>query len=145
MVGLNIYELYPKLPDPSDETILSVNGLTLGKEYRNISFELHRGEILGLAGLVGAGRTALARGIFGLDPPSEGRVFLRGNQARFTSTAESIIADGGAILMISSDLPELLGMSHRIGVMRRGELVAMLQGGQTNQEEIMNYAALERT
>jgi ABC-type sugar transport system ATPase subunit len=38
----------------------------------------------------------------------------------------------------------LLGMSHRIGVMRRGELVAMLQADRTNQEEIMNYAALER-
>src|SRR5436309_13881930 len=97
MVGLNIYELYPKLPEPSDEVILSVNGLKLGKEYRNISFELHRGEILGLAGLVGAGRAALARGIFGLDPPSEGMVFLRGNQARFTSTAESISAGLGYV------------------------------------------------
>src|ERR1051326_4174700 len=92
MVGRDIHELYPKLPDPGAEVILAVNGLALGKEYRNISFELHRGEILGLAGLVGAGRTALARGIFGLDPPSEGSVLLRGSPARFSSTAESIAA-----------------------------------------------------
>src|SRR5262249_37745100 len=55
-----------------------------------------------------------------------------------------IISGGGAILMISSDLPELLGMSHRIGVMRRGRLVAMLNARETNQEEVMNHAALEQ-
>jgi ribose transport system ATP-binding protein len=58
---------------PGAETVLEVRGLACGGEYRNISFELHRGEILGFAGLVGAGRTAVARGIFGLDPPRSGQ------------------------------------------------------------------------
>jgi ribose transport system ATP-binding protein len=53
-----------------------------------------------------------------------------------------IAARGGAILMISSDLPELLGMTHRIAVMRRGEIAATLETPGTNQEEIMRYAAL---
>jgi ABC-type sugar transport system ATPase subunit len=57
---------------------------------------------------------------------------------------KSIAERGAAIIMISSDLPELIGMSHRIAVMRTGELVATLDASRTNQEEIMHYAALER-
>jgi len=257
MVGREIQELYPPRGEPGDETVLEVRNLSRGKQYRNISFKLHRGEILGVAGLVGAGRTDLARGIFGLDPPLEGSVVLRGKPARFASAAQAISAglayltedrkitslfphlslvhnisiagidkfktgpvlnlaeearrcrelighlsirarsewepiyrlsggnqqkaliarwlfagssvllldeptqgvdlgaraeiyrlmkeitgQGGAILMISSDLPELLGMSHRIAVMRRGEFVATLPAERTSQEEIMRYAAL---
>ena len=76
MVGRDIHELYPQLPEPGAETVLEVRGFSARSEYHNISFELHRGEILGLAGLVGAGRTAVARGIFGLDPPDAGTVIL---------------------------------------------------------------------
>jgi len=61
MVGRDIHELYPKLPEPQTDTVLEVKNLAAGSEYRNISFELHRGEILGFAGLVGAGRTEVAR------------------------------------------------------------------------------------
>jgi ribose transport system ATP-binding protein len=55
---------------------------------------------------------------------------------------KDIVAQGGAILLISSDLLELLGMSHRIAVMRRGEFVAELDAQRTSQEEIMRHAAL---
>jgi ribose transport system ATP-binding protein len=259
MVGRDIHELYPELPAPTGETVLEVRDLTCGQEYRNISFALHRGEILGLAGLVGAGRTAVARGIFGLDPPTSGTISLRGKPVDFQATGEAIaagigyltedrkgvgilpdmavtqnisiaalgsmsngpvldladearrcgeligklhikmrtpsmpigrlsggnqqkallarwlfagssillldeptqgvdlgtraeiyllmkeiVANGGSILMISSDLPELLGMSHRIGVMRQGELVATLCAGGASgvtQEQVMQFAA----
>jgi len=93
-------------------------------------------------------KALLARWLFArsrvllLDEPTQG-VDL-GTRPEIYRLMIEIIADRGAILMISSDLPELLGMSHRIGVMRRGELVAMLRADGTNQEEIMNYAALER-
>jgi ABC-type sugar transport system ATPase subunit len=256
MVGRDIHELYPQLPEPSTETVLEVRDLACGSEYRNISFELHRGEILGFAGLVGAGRTAVARGIFGLDPPDSGAITLRGKPVSFKSTSESIaaglgyltedrkavgilpdmgvtqnisiaaldsmtngpvlnlsnearrcgelvsklkikarsssmpigrlsggnqqkallarwlfagssillldeptqgvdlgtradiyllmreiVAAGGSILMISSDLPELLGMSHRICVMRRGELVTTIPAAGATQEQVMQHAA----
>jgi ABC-type sugar transport system ATPase subunit len=256
MVGRDIHELYPTLPEPTPDTVLEVRGLSCGAEYRNISFELHRGEILGFAGLVGAGRTAVARGIFGLDPPDSGEVSLGGKPANFRSTGEAIkaglgyltedrkavgilpdmavtenisiaalgsmsngpvlnlteearrcreliarlnikarsspmpigrlsggnqqkallarwlfagshillldeptqgvdlgtraeiyllmreiVAAGGSILMISSDLPELLGMSHRIAIMRRGELVTMLPATGATQEQVMQHAA----
>ena len=259
MVGREITELYPDLPAPRPEVALEARGLG-GGQYRNVSFDLHYGEILGFAGLVGAGRTALARGIFGLEPPGAGKLRIAGREARIPSAPEAIsrglgyltedrkgggvfphlalahnismagldrfsagpvlklgreasraaeligrlnirtrsewqpagrlsggnqqkallarwlfaesgillldeptqgvdlgtraeiyklmrdfIKDGGAILMISSDLPELLGMSHRIAVMRRGELVATLPAAAATQEEIMRYAALDRT
>ena len=52
-----------------------------------------------------------------------------------------IVANGGSILMISSDLPELLGMSHRICVMRRGELVTTMPAAGATQEQVMQFAA----
>ena len=93
-------------------------------------------------------KALLARWLFAgtrillLDEPTQG-VDLATRPEIYRLMTE-IVSDGGAILMISSDLPELLGMSHRIGVMRRGQLVAMLSAAQTNPEEIMNYAALEK-
>jgi ribose transport system ATP-binding protein len=257
MVAREIRDLYPEGSEAGGETMLEVRGLGDGVQYRNVSFKIGRGEILGLAGLVGAGRTALARGLFGLDRPVTGSVYLNGREVRFRSSREAIdtglayltedrkitslfphlslvhnisiaglanvakgpvlrlgeearlcsdlisrlrirtrseaepvyrlsggnqqksliarwlfagssvlvldeptqgvdvgaraeiyrlirklASDGAAILMISSDLPELLGMSHRIAVMRRGELVAFLDAARTNQEEIMRHAAL---
>ncbi len=256
MVGRDIHELYPELPAPQARPVLEVRELTREPEYRNISFELRRGEIFGLAGLVGAGRTAVARGIFGLDLPLAGAIKLNGEQVNFRSASDAInagfgyisedrkgvgilpdmsvtenisiaalstiekgpllstseearrcgeliarlkvkarsssmaigrlsggnqqkallarwlfaastilildeptqgvdlgtraeiyllmreiIEAGGSILLISSDLPELLGMSHRIGVMRRGELVTTIPAAEATQEKVMQFAA----
>ena len=77
-----------------------------------------------------------------LDEPTQG-VDL-GARAEIYRLIREITGEGGAVILISSDLPELIGMSHRIAVMRRGELVAMLPGDRTDQEEIMRFAALER-
>ena len=70
MVGRDVTELFPRTPRQIGETILQVDGLDPG----NAIFALHRGEILGIAGLVGAGRTELLRAIFALDPVRAGRV-----------------------------------------------------------------------
>ena len=74
MVGRGIEELYPNVPHEPGETILSLSGLSGVQKPREVSFDLRRGEILGLAGLVGAGRTELVRSIFALDPVRSGRV-----------------------------------------------------------------------
>jgi ribose transport system ATP-binding protein len=74
MVGREIEELYPSVPHVSGETLLSLSGLSGVQKPRDVSFDLRRGEILGLAGLVGAGRTELVRSIFALDPVRSGRV-----------------------------------------------------------------------
>ncbi len=68
MVGRTIYESKPELPEtPPEEVVLEVNNLNRGRELRGVSFKLKRGEILGFAGLMGAGRTEVARAIVGAD------------------------------------------------------------------------------
>ncbi len=74
MVGRTIYEAAPELPEvPSTEIVLEARGLNRGAELIDINFQLTKGEILGFAGLMGAGRTEVARAIFGADPDRLGR------------------------------------------------------------------------
>ena len=78
MVGRDVTELYPKLPAEVGEVVLEVEGLTRKGVFNDISFSLRAGEIVGLAGLVGAGRSEVARAIFGVDPYESGTVTLHG-------------------------------------------------------------------
>jgi ribose transport system ATP-binding protein len=238
------------------EVVLSVTGLSTKSLIRNVSFDLHKGEILGFAGLMGAGRTEVARAIVGADKSESGTVMLRGekvsignpadaaqlgigylsedrkrfgvllernvrenvvlaslsdyvaalgfmNDRRIEQTAKTYIstlkiktpstsqlvknlsggnqqkvviakwlardcdvlifdeptrgidvgakdeiyallnelaAQGKAIIMISSELPEVLRLSHRIAVMCEGRLTAILDNAEATQENIMDYA-----
>ena len=70
MVGRSVSDLFPQVPHQPGEVILSLQNLTGRRMPRNVSLELRRGEILGIAGLVGAGRTELLRALFALDPDS---------------------------------------------------------------------------
>jgi ribose transport system ATP-binding protein len=257
MVGRTIYEATPELPEaPSQEVVLEVRNLNRGRAIRDVSFQLHRGEILGIAGLVGAGRTEVARAIFGADQLDSGDILLNGKKLdlrsprdavshgiaylsedrkqyglalgldlevntvlasfekflgalgwvrpdRTRATAErqvrslsiktpnlqqkvrnlsggnqqkvvlgkwltadsnvlmfdeptrgidvgakseiyrllnTLAKEGKSIIMISSELPEVLRMSHRILVMCEGRITGELKAGEATQEAIMNYA-----
>jgi ribose transport system ATP-binding protein len=74
MVGQPLGELFPPSARIAGEPVLRVTGLTGVSKFHEVSFTLHRGEVLGIAGLVGAGRTELIRAIFGLDPIRRGEV-----------------------------------------------------------------------
>jgi ribose transport system ATP-binding protein len=74
MVGRTVEELFPRVPHEPGEVLMSLDGLTGGRVPRDVSFSLRRGEILGVAGLVGAGRTELLRCLFALDPIRRGTV-----------------------------------------------------------------------
>jgi ribose transport system ATP-binding protein len=74
MMGREIEDLYPSVPHSPGDSLLSLSGLSGEKKPRDVSFDLRRGEILGLAGLIGAGRTELVRSIFALDAVRRGRV-----------------------------------------------------------------------
>ncbi|GAA3639839.1 sugar ABC transporter ATP-binding protein [Microbacterium awajiense] len=78
MVGRDVTELFPKLPAEVGDVLLEVDSLTRPGVFRDISFELRAGEIVGLAGLVGAGRSEVARAIFGVDAYQSGTVRLEG-------------------------------------------------------------------
>lgn len=258
MVGRELSDMYPPKhePDVDAPVVLSVQNLTIPGNVVNASFDLRRGEILGFAGLIGSGRTAVFEGILGLLPDAEGEVrlynkpvhlnsladadrhgvayltkdrkgkgllldmkmrpnlsllalskFLKfglidekaeeealaravrrfdirarsmaipvqamsgGNQQKLLlgkvmeSDPEIIIideptrgidvgtkqqiyhfiaalaAEGKSIVVISSELPEVIGISHRVAVMRSGRLTGVLTGDEIEEHEIMRYAS----
>ncbi len=74
MVGRTIFEAAPEVPEHTNpEVVLEVRNLNRGRAIRDVSFSVHRGEIVGIAGLVGAGRTEVARAVFGADPSTRAR------------------------------------------------------------------------
>jgi ribose transport system ATP-binding protein len=90
MVGREITgDARPENVRPDREPVLSVRGLTTRALLRDVSFELRRGEILGFAGLMGAGRTEVARALVGADPVEAGTVTLRGRPVRITNPADA--------------------------------------------------------
>ncbi|AUO67685.1 ribose transport system ATP-binding protein [Citrobacter amalonaticus] len=260
MVGRELGNIYPRREARThQEPVLEVNGLTRKGVLNNIDFTLNRGEILGFAGLMGAGRTELARAIFGADPIDSGTIKLNGKAIEIKGISDAIaqgisyltedrkkeglalnlsvernimlgnypeyadrfghvdskrcqqtseeqvralriktphleqaalnlsggnqqkiiiarwvckdtdilifdeptrgidvgakleiyelmnrlVAKGKSIIMISSELPEVLGMCDRILVMRSGRITGELTADNATQEKIMQYATLE--
>lgn len=260
MVGRSLEEKFPeRTSEPSDDVILRVDGLSRAGVFSNISFTLRRGEILGFAGLMGAGRTEIARAIFGAEPADAGTIELEGQPltirsprdaidhgfaylsedrksqglaVKMTVAANMVLANmagvasrfgiidrskhaevaqryidlldiktpsanqivrllsggnqqkiiigkwlfsdarlfffdeptrgidvgakfaiykimdelaskGIGVILISSELPEILGMTDRVAVFREGRMTAMLETRKTNQEEIMRYASVQ--
>lgn len=255
MVGRELKEKFPKISIAKGEELLKVSALSTKKILKNINLSLCAGEILGVAGLVGAGRTELARAIFGLDHVESGNIYIDGVKVNIRNPREAIksgigfitedrkaeglvltldvgsnitlagindfkkgihidlkkektvideyisklniktygstqkalnlsggnqqkvviakwllsksrififdeptrgidvgaktevynlinalLKGGAAVLFISSELPELLGMSDRIIVMCRGEITAELKTKETTQEKILYFA-----
>jgi inositol transport system ATP-binding protein len=82
MVGRELSGLFPGAPLPRSELALSARALTRGNEFHDVSFDLHAGEILGVAGLIGSGRSALAATLFGLAPADSGTILIAGRETR---------------------------------------------------------------
>ncbi|AVX30326.1 monosaccharide ABC transporter ATP-binding protein, CUT2 family [Carboxydocella thermautotrophica] len=254
MVGRSLEQQFPKIKVTRGEEILRVEKLTRQGVFKDVSFSLYRGEILGIAGLVGSGRTEVARAIFGADELDSGEIYIKGQKVQIKSPKDAmkygiafltedrkgqglvldntvdfnmnlavydkdksmlldlkklkeltmknikklnlnppsasfivrqlsggnqqkvvigkwlntnasiyifdeptrgidvgakvevynvineLVAGGAAVIMISSELPELLGMSDRIIVMSEGKVTAELMRDQANQENIMRAA-----
>jgi len=257
MVGRELSWIFPREPAHLGEVVLSARDLTLAQHFYNISFDLHAGEILGIAGLIGSGRSKLAETLFGVTPATSGRLAIEGHEARVDSPRAAmsrglafvtedrketgcflplsvlenleicvlsrdfvrggivrgraatqacegmirllrvktpdlqerienlsggnqqkvligrwlltrpkilildeptrgidvvakaeihqlisgLVAQGTAVLMISSEMPEILGMSHRIMVMHEGRMTGILESEQADQVKIMDLAA----
>ncbi len=90
MVGREITNKFPRIPHTPEEEILRVEGLTRHGVLENISFFLRRGEILGIAGMVGSGRTELLRAIYGVDPVDGGEIYIKGEKVQINSPVEAI-------------------------------------------------------
>ncbi len=91
MVGRTIFEATPEVPDtPSEEIVLEAKNLTRGRELRDVSFNLKKGEILGFAGLMGAGRTEVARAVFGADRIESGEIYIKGKKVSINSPQDAV-------------------------------------------------------
>ncbi|MGX9988216.1 sugar ABC transporter ATP-binding protein [Rhizobium sp. Z1P35] len=90
MVGREITQMFPKEEVPIGEVVLSVKDLCLKGVFTNVSFEVRAGEILGIAGLVGSGRSNVAETLFGVTPASSGSIELYGKPVTISSPTEAI-------------------------------------------------------
>jgi inositol transport system ATP-binding protein len=104
MVGRTISNIFPKETAEIGDTVLEVENITIKGVFKDISFKVKKGEILGLAGLVGAGRSEVARAIFGLDPLDSGEIFMAGKPIKVRTPIDAI--DKG-IAMLSEDRKEV--------------------------------------
>ncbi|RCW52249.1 sugar ABC transporter ATP-binding protein [Halanaerobium sp. ST460_2HS_T2] len=111
MVGRTIEDRFPEMNFAPADEILRVKNLSVPDQIVNASFSLKKGEILGIAGLMGSGRTELAKAIFGVFKEKTGEIFYRGNRLKIDSPADAI--DNG-IYYLSEDRKEeglILGLS----------------------------------
>ena len=137
MVGRKLTEEAASAPDLSAAPVaLDVRGLTRGREIRDVSFDLRRGEILGFAGLMGAGRTEVARAIFGADPLEAGEIFVHGEKVTIRQPRDAVRAGIGYLsedrkhfgLATGMDvrnniaLPSLSRFTGTGGILREGEM-----------------------
>lgn len=134
MVGRKLENKFPKrISPPTSEKLLEVRDVRREGVLHGISFDLYRGEILGIAGLMGAGRTELARALFGADPIDSGEVLLKGQRIVIRSPSDAIESgiaylpenrkqDGLAVMMQVAEnitMANLKEVSQRFGVISR--------------------------
>lgn len=139
MIGRELENLFPPRPEPGSETVLEVRDLAVAPGTRPVSFTVRRGEILGLAGLVGAGRTELIESIYGVRRPAEGQVAVGGQELRPGSPRHAIARHvaivpedrkgAGAVLPMSvldnATLPRIAAFS-RLGLLAEGKRRSMI-------------------
>ncbi|MEM1484173.1 sugar ABC transporter ATP-binding protein [Oscillospiraceae bacterium PP1C4] len=135
MVGRELSEIFPKVETPIGEKILEVKNLTRSGKFSNISFNVRNGEILGIAGLVGAGRTEVMHSLFGLDPADSGEILFEGRAVKIKSPQDAIShgisyvtedrKSEGLVLQMSVahniTLASMKAMSKRLLIVRKDE------------------------
>ena len=121
MVGRDLSDVYPARPIPTADILLEVDGLTREPAYRDISFRIHRGEVVALAGLMGAGRTEIASAIYGLKPAESGQILFKGQPISVRSPRDALAAGIG---MVTEDRKGL-GLIPALGVGQNITLTAL--------------------
>jgi ABC-type sugar transport system ATPase subunit len=130
IVGEEVKDYYPKVVNITDTPILEVRDICTENKVNNVSFAVHRGEVFGLGGVLGSGRTEIARAIFGLDPLTAGSVHLNGQQVSFRSPQDAILAKIAFVtesrkydgLFFNFTGPPNISIANLSAVMKRGLL-----------------------
>lgn len=134
MVGRDVTTRFPKKVVKLGAEVLRVEGLARRNELEDISFSVRAGEILGIAGLMGAGRTEVARAIFGADPIDKGDIFIDGHKCVINCPADAIRAGIGLITEDRKHQGLVLNMSVAEN-MSLASLVSFCKNGFINEDE----------
>lgn len=127
MVGFDIAHHYPKEENATDDICLEVRNISTEANIRDITFNIHKGEVFGFGGMVGSKRTDIALGIFGYHHLTAGEVFLYGNKVKISSPRDAIKAGIGLIpenrkadgLFFNFEAPQNITLS-RLGGLKKG-------------------------
>jgi ribose transport system ATP-binding protein len=113
MVGRSVDRIFPKIEKPSGKEVLRVDGLTSpDRSFQDVSFAVQAGEIFGIAGIVGAGRTELVRAITGADPISSGSIAVDGRTVQIKAPSDAISA--GLVLVPEDRKAQGVVLSHSV-------------------------------
>ncbi len=113
MVGRDVENLFAKEPAEIGGVVLEVRGLSTKGFLQDISFDLHAGEILGFAGLVGAGRSEVMRAVFGIDKRESGEIYVKGKKVRIASPKDALRCRMGFVPEDRKSQGLVLGMNVR--------------------------------
>lgn len=140
MVGRSLERMFPPVPEPGDEIILEVRQLASPERtFRDVSFSVRSGEVFGIAGLMGAGRTELVRAITGADPISGGQVLLRGKAITPRTPGDAI--RNGIVLVPEDRKLQGVVLGHSIAEnIAYANLAAVSQKGWTSSRRIVDFA-----
>jgi ribose transport system ATP-binding protein len=140
MVGRELTEEFPKESFQFGEEQFRVEGLTREGAFRDVSFSLNTGEIVGLTGLVGAGRTEVARAIFGADRLDAGQIYLAGTPIRVRSPQDAIRQGIGLLTEDRKNQGLVLGMTVRENttLANLASLVKFLFVNRSREREVTN-------
>jgi inositol transport system ATP-binding protein len=144
MVGRELTNIFPKEDAPIGDVVLSVRGLTRKGIVEDVSFDLRCGEILGISGLMGAGRTEVIEGIFGIKKIDAGEIEVRGKKVRIDSPGDAI-HHGLALLTEDRKLTGILGVLPVRDNMMIASLPSYSSAGFLNTRLINETCARERS
>lgn len=138
MVGRDLSSYYTKTDNVVDEVVLKVTDLSDGNKVKNVNFDLKKGEILGIAGLVGAGRSETVECLFGLTPKKAGTIEFKGKEVSFKNPREAMAEGFG--LVPEDRKQEVQIVSEKIDDMHikvtgASQIVSKLSGG--NQQKVL--------
>jgi inositol transport system ATP-binding protein len=144
MVGRELTNIFPKEYAPIGEVVLSVRNLTRKGIVEDVSFDVRRGEILGLAGLMGSGRTEVIEGIFGVKKLDAGEIMVRGKTVRISSPNDAI-KHGMALLTEDRKLTGIMGVLPVRDNIMIASLGAYAKGGFLRKRVIDETCRREKT